>query len=151
MGRVIKDRFDDLITLTGSFVGSQKGRWDNAELLRFISVAQKRGFVITDRVKSYINLVLIAMQNFYDTAAPKKENKMSELSDHTVKFIKKTEGVWSDSELNRFIKGAKRKGIDLNDEARAYLNNILESSRVLYNFSNPIKKIRKEKTASKDN
>ncbi len=131
---------DVLVDLAGKFVESQKGMADHTAWSDFLSDVQKKGIELSDEMKSNLALVLESMKKVYAATEATKgmENVMSDISDHTVNFMKKTKGVWDQPGWEAYLKDLQKKGIDLTDETRSYLGEILEASRKIYSVLPPI-------------
>ncbi len=148
--------FDVLIDLSRKFVESQKGVWDHTTWLNLLSDVQKRGVELSDDMKDYLGSVLESMKKVYETAAATKgmEDVMSGISDLIVEFMKKTKGVWDQSGWETYLKDFQKKGFNLTDETKSYLEEVLEASRKIYTVLPPLvskspKKEMKEAKATK--
>ncbi len=132
--------FDVLTDLAGKFVESRKGIWDHIAWLTFLLDIQKKGFALSDNMKTYLGLVLNAMKKLYDatTATKGMENVMSDISEYSVNFIKRTKGIWNHSEWEIFLKDFQKKGIDLTEETSSYLGQFLETVREIYIILPPV-------------
>ncbi len=126
--------FDVLMDLAGNFIEAQKGVWDHSEWLDFLSEVQKKGIELFDNTKDYLGLVLEAMKEVYKAYISTKgmENVMSDMSVHTVNYMKKTKGVWDQDGWEAYLKDFQKKGIDLTDETSSYLVSVLDAARELY-------------------
>ncbi len=142
MAEKVAGGFDVLIDLARKFVEAQKGTWEHAAWEDFLSDVQKKGYELSDDMKTYLGSVLEGMKKVYNTTTATKgmENVMSEMSDITVNFVKKTKGVWDQSGWEAFWKDFQKKGVDLTEETRSYLGEILEASKELYGTSPVVKK-----------
>jgi hypothetical protein len=142
MAEKVTELFDTLMNLSGKFVESQKGAWNHTAWLDFLAGIQKKGFELTDSMRTYIGSVLESMKKIYEaTVATKRlEKVMSDISDHTVNFLKSTKGIWNQKEWESFLKDLQEKGIGLTDETRNYLGGVLEASRKLYTVTPQVSK-----------
>ncbi len=138
--------FDVLVELAGKYVEIQKGVWDHTTWLDFLTDVQKKGFELSSDMKTYLGSVMEAMKKFYEVITTTKgmENAMLEISRHTVDFIKYTQGIWTPSGLDAFLKDIQKRGFDLTEETKSYLSEILESVSKLYTTLPPM--VSKEET-----
>ena len=108
--------------------------------MNFLSDLQKKGLELTEDMKPDIGLMLEAMKKYYDasTATKGMENVMVGLSEDIMNFFKKTRGVYDYSEREAFLKDLQKKGVDLTEETRSYLEGIFESAKGLYPALTPV-------------
>ncbi len=152
MAEKVMGGFDALIDLARKFVETQKGVWEHADWLHFLSDARKRGFELTDDMESYLGSVMEAMKKVYEATSATKgmENVMSDISDLSVNFVKKTKGVWDQSGWEAYLKDFQKKGIDLTDEMMSYCGEILQASKSVYTVLPPgVSKPEKKATPKK--
>ncbi len=134
MSNMATGGFDNLIDLAGQFVNANKGGWDHNAWMASLSEVQKNGFELSDNLRIYLGLVLEAMKKVYNatTAMKGMENITSDMSTHTVNYIKKNNGFWDDAGWEAFLKDFQGKGFDLTDEIKAYLVGVLDAAKELY-------------------
>ena len=152
MAEKVMGGFDSLIDLARKFVETQKGVWEHADWLNFLSDARKKGFELTSDMETYLGSALEAMKKVYEATSATKgmENVMSDISDLTVNFVKKTKGVWDQSGWEAFLTDFQKKGIDLTDEMISYFGEVLEAARSVYNIFPPgVSKPEKKATPKK--
>ncbi len=142
MALKLMEGFDVLVDLAGKFVEKQKGAWDHTAWLDLLSDVQKKGIELSDDMTANIGSVLEGMKKVYETTAATKgmENVMSDISELTVNFIKKTKGVWDQSGWETYLKDLQTKGVNLTDETRSYLEEVLKASKELYTISPEVSK-----------
>ena len=142
MTEKVTELFDTLMNLSGRFVESQKGVWNHTAWLDFLSGIQKKGFELTDSMKTYIGSVLESMKKIYEASVATKrlEKVIADISDHTVSFMKSTKGIWNQKGWESYLRGLKGKGIDLTDETRNYLGGVLEAAREIYTITPQLSK-----------
>ena len=81
-------------------------------------------------------------------AAPK--SKFEKVLDQASSFVQARKGAWEHADWEGFLKRVERLGVDLTDETKRYLGNILEAGKHFYNAEPPKpKKKSKTKTKSK--
>jgi superoxide dismutase len=134
MAKQMMGQFDDLIKYAAKFVETQKGAWDHTAWVDFLADTEKKGYEMTNELKSYLGTTLESMRKFY-TASSSTESiaaSLKSISDDSVKFIKKTNGMWNHSEWESFLGEIQKKGISLSEETMRYTGNILESVKSLY-------------------
>ncbi len=142
--------FDDLIKRASEFVEKQKGAWDHSKWQDFLSDAQKKGVKLTEEMQNNIGQLLESIKKFYESSTDTGKKGIENLSDLTAKFIEKTKGQWEHLEWEKFVKDIQQKGIDLTEETRSFLGEILENSKKFY-FSLPlVTKEAKEEKVEKD-
>jgi hypothetical protein len=129
--------FGALFDSAGRFVESQKAIWDHTAWLDFLAYLQKKGFELTDDIRTYIGTILETMKRIFEATVATKglEKAMADISAHTLNFLKKTKGVWDQKGWESFLKDLQEKGINLTDETRNYLGRFLETSREIYVLS----------------
>ncbi len=134
--------FDDLIKKSSEFVEKQKGIWDHTAWTNFISDSQKKGVKLTEDMQNYLGTVLESMKKFYSTSTIGKdvsdnigssaEKIMSVVSEQTSKYIQKTKGVWDHSGWENFLKDIQNKGVELTEETKSFIGDMLESVKKFY-------------------
>ncbi len=143
--------FDVLIEVSDKFVEGQKGGWDHDAWLDFLSDVREKGIELSDEMKDSVGSVLESMKKVYDTTTATKGlgSFMSDISELTVKFITKHKGTWDQSGWEAYLKVLQKKGIDLTDETKAYLEEVLESTKELYSVLMPLESKTKTKSKAK--
>ncbi len=144
--------FDVLIDLSRKFVESQKGVWDHTAWLDFLSDVQKKGIELSDDMKDYLGSVLESMKKVYETTTATRgmENVMSDISDLTTDFMKKTKGVWDQSGWETYLKELQKKGVEYTDESRSYFGEVLEAAKQLYTISPVVSKAEEKEPVKKE-
>ena len=134
MAKQMMGQFDDLIKYAAKFVEAQKGAWDHTAWTDFLSDTEKKGFEMTNELKSYLGTTVESMKRFYSASSSTEgiATSLKSISDDSVKFIKKTNGMWNHSEWESFLKEIQKKGLSLSEETMRYTGNILESVKNLY-------------------
>ncbi len=128
------ERFNMLADLAIKFVEFQKGAWDHTAWSDFLLDVQKAGFELTDDMRDYLSSVLESMIKLYKTSTDTRDIQCSSLDifEHSVHFFMKTRGVYDLSEWETFLKDLQKKGIQCNEEARAYLRTVFEAANEIY-------------------
>jgi hypothetical protein len=81
-------------------------------------------------------------------AAPK--SKFEKVLDQADRFIKARKGAWEHADWEGFLARVEKLGVELTDETKRYLGNILEAGKHFYNADPPKPKAKtKKKTKSK--
>lgn len=134
MTKAMTETFDRLLKLAGDFVERQKGAWDHTAWLGFLEEVQKKGIELTGDMERYIGLVLETMKKVYNasTSIDGIKNVMMEMSSQTADFVKKTRGVWNQSDGEVFLKELRQKGLNLNEDMMSYFGGVLEAVKGIY-------------------
>ncbi|MBF0457259.1 MAG: hypothetical protein HQK99_05125 [Nitrospirae bacterium] len=134
MDKKMTETFDRLLKLSSDFVERQKGMWDHATWLGFLEEVQKKGIELTSDMERYIGLVLETLKKVYNasTSMDGIRNVMIEMSSQTADFVKKTRGVWNQSDGEVFLKELRQKGINLNEDMMSYFGGVLEAVKGIY-------------------
>ncbi len=92
--------------------------------------------------RHYLGLVIEAMRKVYEVTITTKspEYIMSDMSAHTVNFIKENEGEWDYTGWEAFLRSFQKRDLDLRDEVKAYLVEVLDASRELYTLVSSVNK-----------
>ena len=89
-----------------------------------------------------------------ETAMAAKKNVLEKTLELAGEFVTKREGNWGHSEWEAFLKKAAKAGIDVDDEGKRNLGNILEAAKFLYHRADiqpsPKEIKKKEGTKSKE-
>ncbi len=127
---------EELIELAAKFIEEQRGTWDNEAWLNFLAEVQKKGFDITDNIKTTLGLMLESMKKFYNASVATKgvDNAMLDISSRSTEFIKNTKGIWDQSEWEKFLRDLQKTGFDLTEEASIYIGNVIDVIKDLYDF-----------------
>ncbi|MBF0515621.1 MAG: hypothetical protein HQK97_00695 [Nitrospirae bacterium] len=134
MTKAMTETFDRLLKLAGDFVERQKGAWDHTAWLGFLEEVQKKGIELTGDMERYIGLVLETMKKVYNasTSIDGIKNVMMEMSSQTADFVKKTRGVWNQTDGEAFLKELRQKGLNLNEDMMSYFGGVLEAVKGIY-------------------
>jgi len=134
MAKKLFTGFDTLFDLAILFIERQKGMGDYAAWADFLVDVQKKGFELSDGMKSYFGFMMELMKNLYEKATATREMEvvLLEIFEHTLNFIKKTKGVWNPSEWDIFWKDLMKRNVDLTDEMRSYLIESFKAVREFY-------------------
>ncbi|MBF0405311.1 MAG: hypothetical protein HQL00_15255 [Nitrospirae bacterium] len=135
MNKKMTETFDRLLTLAGDFVERQKGTWDHSAWLGFLEEVQKKGIELTSEMERYIGLVLETLKKVYNASTNNIDgikNVMIEMSSQTAEFVKKTRGVWNQTDGEVFLKELRQKGINLNEDMMSYFGGVLEAVKGVY-------------------
>ncbi len=132
--------FDLAITYVERFSKRPKEVWDHTAWLDFLLDTQKKGIEISDDIKTYFGLIMESMKNLYEAslATQGMEDVTLEIFKETLKFVKKTRGVYDPSEWEAFLKNLLKKNIHLTEESRTYLIKVLRAVIDIYTVSTPI-------------
>ncbi len=151
MAKDVTKIFNDLIGLSGKFVDSQKGGWDQKAWESFLSDVQKQGLDMRDEMQSSLGSVLESMKKVYTSSISTKniDSAMSDLTSLTAKFVSDSKGVWDHAQWEKYLKDAQDKGINLTEVTQSYIGGILESAKDLYNFLPTSVQSTSSKSASK--
>lgn len=128
--------FDELTKLASDFVTSQKGMWDHAAWMDFLSLVQQKGIEITDDMQSMLGDLLEAMKEYHTAVSSTEdvEKAMCTVFDESVAFIKRQEGVWGHIEWEDFLKTMQENTRTWSDGTEAYLGGVMESLKAFYNL-----------------
>ena len=128
--------FKMFVNLSGTFVGKHKGMWNHNDWLNFLFEIQKRGIDVSEDMKLRFGYVLESMKKVYNSLSKTEhiENIMVDISHYTIDFFKNTGGIWSQTEWEKFLNNVQKKGINLNDEIRAYLMEFLINIKDFYSL-----------------
>jgi hypothetical protein len=137
--------FNDLIKKASQFVEKQKGVWDHSKWEAFLSDIQKKGDELSDDMQDHLGVVLESMKKFYKDAAITGRKMRAEISDQVAELVEKTKGKWEHLDWEKFVADLQKKGIELTEDAKRDLGDILESAKKFYS-SLPQDKV--EKTAA---
>jgi hypothetical protein len=96
-------------------------------------------------------LSLINYPGVGETTMAKSDITLKQLLDMTGKFVEQQRGKWEHKDWEAFLDKMSKAGIDLTDEVKRNLGNILEASKHFYSSVStvPDKKKAKAKAASK--
>ncbi len=140
---------NDLIKRASEFVEKQKGKWDHTEWTDFITDIQKRGVKLNEEAQKALGVVLESVKKFYESSTETAKEVMGSVSDQTVKFVEKTKGSWDHLGWESFLKDIKEKGINITDDTKSYIGDILESVKKVYHSLPLIAKEEKEEAQEK--
>ncbi|KJR43521.1 hypothetical protein MCHI_000583 [Candidatus Magnetoovum chiemensis] len=120
--------------LSTKFVQKQGGVWDHTAWLEFISEVQKKGFAISNDMQSNIGKFIESLKNIHNsmTSTSGIEKVMLGITDNITSFIKNNKGNWDHSAWEELVKDIQKKGVDLSDESKSYLGNVVEAAKGLY-------------------
>ncbi len=124
--------FDVLIKRASQFVEKQKGVWDHAAWLGFLSDIEKIGIDLTEEMQNNLGLVLVFMSKFYETSTDSDKMIFEKVSEQTAMFVEQTKGTWDHLGWENFVKDLQQKGIHLTEETTVYLGEVLESTKNVY-------------------
>jgi len=128
---------DTLFDLAGKFIEGQRGVWDHTVWQNFIEGLMKKGYELTDDMKTYTGSVLEVMKKFSNamSATMGMNQVVTDILGHTVSFMMDTTRVWDQREWGSFLKELKEQGIDLTDEMMNYFEGVIEVAREIYTIS----------------
>ncbi|MBF0555137.1 MAG: hypothetical protein HQK96_11380 [Nitrospirae bacterium] len=134
MNKKMTETFDRLLELASDFVERQKGTWDHTTWLGFLDEVQKKGIELTTDMERYVGLVLETLKKVYNasTNIDGIRNVMIDMSSQTADFVKKTRGVWNQSDGEVFLKELRQKGLNLNEDMMSYFGGVLEAVKGIY-------------------
>lgn len=129
--------YEELTKLATNFVTTQKGFWDHAAWMDFVSSVQDKGFDISEEMQSNLGDLLGAMNRFYTACAATEsiEKTMKAVVHDSVEFVNAHKGVWDHSDWEEFVKTAQQNTLSLSGGTTEYLGGVLESIKVLYALS----------------
>jgi predicted flap endonuclease-1-like 5' DNA nuclease len=141
---------EDLTKLAADFVTTQKGLWDHAAWIDFVSNVQTKGFDISRDMQSNLGSLLEAMNQFYTAAASTKsmEKAMNTVVHDSVAFVTEHRGVWNHSDWEEFVKTVQQNTLTLSEGTAGYLGGVLESIKALYGIS-PVVGVQKRASAAR--
>jgi len=143
-------RFEELTRLASDFVTAQKGLWDHAAWTDFLSNVRKKGFDISDEMKTNLGELLEAMKGFYSAAASTKsvEKAMKGVVNESATFVKQHKGVWGHTDWEDFVKTVRQNTQTVSEGTMTYVGGILESMKVFYALS-PVAAVQKRVSAAR--
>ncbi len=126
--------FDVLADLAVKFVERQKGVWDHTAWLDFLLDVQKAGFELSKDTKTHLGSVLESMMKLYNVSTNTENMQCCTLNifEHAAIFFMKTRGAYDPSEWEAFLKDLQKKGVELSNETRSYLEKIFELSNEIF-------------------
>ncbi len=126
--------FNELVHLGGRFVADHNGVWDTKDWVKFLSDLYNNGIDLTDDMQCYLRHVVESMRGFYFNLGENEGvlNAMMNMSEHTVRLFRNTNGIWTQSEWEEFINGYQQNALSINQRALSQFNNILDSSKELF-------------------
>ena len=115
MAKMKVGTFDEIVRLAGDFVTKQKGAWDHAAWLGFLSTLQKKGFDLTDEMQAYVGQLLEAMKRFYQATASIRgiEKALTSVAKDSVQFVKAHQAVWGHGEWEAFARHVQKNTLSL--------------------------------------
>ncbi len=139
----------DITKMASDFVNENKGRWNKKQFQDFVGKVRKKGYDTTEDFQGYLHKLVEAMKKFYH--ATKSTDGVSKAlksaASDTAKFVSDNKGMWGKKEWKEFSKTFQSARPSLPDEAKDYLNGVVDASKVFYAMK-PAKKAAK-KSASK--
>jgi hypothetical protein len=128
------DPFEALTKLASDFVTSQKGVWDHAGWMDFLSRAQQKGVESSEEMQAKLGDLLEAMKEYPAAVSSTEyvEKAMRSVHDESVGFIKRQKGVWGHAEWEDFVKTMQRNTQTWSEGTEAYLGGVLESLKAFY-------------------
>ena len=124
--------FNDLIKRASQFVEKQKGVWDHSKWQAFLSELQQKGDEMTEEMKDHLGVVLESMKKYYKNATVTGRKMHAEISDQAAKLVEKTRGKWEHLDWEKFVADIQKKGVELTEEAKKDLGDVLESAKKFY-------------------
>ncbi len=144
--------FDLLFDLAITFIERQKSMLEYSSWMDYLLDMQKKGFEISDDMKTYLDSVIKTTTYLYETAMTTEgiEDVLLEIFEDTMKFLKKTKGVWDPIEWDAFLKDILKRNTDLNEETKTYFVNVLKAMRDIYSALPPaVSDLEREVTGKK--
>ncbi|MBF0464735.1 MAG: hypothetical protein HQK88_09145 [Nitrospirae bacterium] len=130
--------FRDLLRISSQFVEKQKGYWDHNAWLSLLKDAQEKGLQLTSDMQTYLGTIVQSMKRIYETSSFKQgfgkgfSDATKVMYEQTVNFVEQTKGKWDHAGWEGFIKELQQKGINMTEEGRAYLGELLEAAKKFY-------------------
>lgn len=129
-------QFEELTKLASDFVTSQKGMWNHAAWMDFLSYVQDKGIEVSEDMQSMLGDLLEAMKEYHTAVSSTEdiEKAMRTVFDESVAFIKRQKGVWGHTEWEDFVKIMQENTRTWSAGTEAYLGGVLESLKAFYNL-----------------
>jgi hypothetical protein len=126
--------FDELTRLATDFVTAQKGMWDHAAWLEFLTRVQDRGIEISAEMQANLGDLLEAMKEYHTAVSSTEdiEKAMNTVFNNSAAFIKRQQGVWDHDEWEDFVRTMQENTRTWSEGMEAYLGGVLESLKVFY-------------------
>jgi len=125
--------YEELMKLATDFVTTQKGMWDHAAWVDFVSGLRTKGFELSGDVQTNLGNMLEGMKQLYTAAATTEsvEKAIATIVDDSIAFVKRHRGGWGHAEWEDFVRTVERNTFSLSEGMVAYLGGILESTKIL--------------------
>jgi hypothetical protein len=106
MGTARTTPFEELTKLASDFVTAQRGMWDHAAWMHFLSHVEREGVEISEDMQSKVGDLLEAVKEYYAAVSSTEdgEKAMSTVFNEIVAFIKRQKGVWGHAEWEDFVR-----------------------------------------------
>ena len=124
--------FNDLIKRASQFVEKQKGVWDHTKWEAFLADIQKKGDEMTDEMSDHLGVVLESMKKFYSDATETGRKMHAEIAEQAADLVEKTKGKWEHLDWESFVEDIQKKGVELTEDAKRDLGEMLESAKKFY-------------------
>ena len=134
MGTAKTTPFEELTKLASDFVTAQRGMWDHAAWMLFLSHVDREGVRISEDMQSKLGDLLEAMKEYHAAVSSTGdiETAMSTVFNESVAFIQRQKGVWGHAEWEDFVKTIRQNTRTWSAGMEAYLGGVLESLKVFY-------------------
>ena len=135
-----KTTLDELVQLAGDFVVEQRGVWDHATWMDFVSRVESLGINISEEMETYLGELVEAIRKFHTSilSAEVTMLALNKLVADSAQFIIKQNGVWGPAEWVAYCRTVNTGTIYLSDEMRSYLGGILESIKTCFLTASPL-------------
>lgn len=129
--------FEDALKRAAAFVHKQKGLWDEAAWVAFVTEIRKKGVDLSKETEDYLGSVLESMKRFYgDSGGARASNGLAKtltrISEQTAEFVHESKGKWDHAAWERFVHQLQQAGVKLSTETTACVGDILEASKRFY-------------------
>ncbi len=125
---------DNLIEHTVQFLILNRTSGNIEKWSVFIHNLQKEGFDISERIQLNLGLLSESLSALYTPNQPTEniDHIVSVVSRASAAFVKRNKGAWGHWEWETHLAALMDKGVEVTDEYRVHLGNILEVTKGLY-------------------
>ncbi len=129
---------NDMLDKARKFVEEQKGQWDHLQWNQLLNDLQKKGLELSDEAKHRFGEVLEGMKGIYHQASQTEgvSKVLNTIKEQAIEFVQANKNGWDHSAWEKLLADIKSSGVNLTDETRTYLGNLVEALRKLSN-TNP--------------
>ena len=124
----------DMLDKGKSFIEEKKGEWDHIQWDSLLNDVQSKGSQLTDEAKHRFGEALEGMKGIYVEMGKTDEvaKTLTTIKDATIKFVTAHKEGWDHVAWEQFLADLQKSGVSLTDSTKAYLGNMVEAARKLY-------------------